>query len=141
MTSTVLTPDGIAGALSTTSYLGFNGGDSNGRRVVQRVFTDPVDPTTVSTAIGRSRTVFLDELGRQRRAEVALGTDYASQTLIMGARIYDSLGRVEFEAELYPSSIEPEPRVRVRHHELLQTRRHVVVLHSRKRHPTIGHGD
>ncbi len=38
--STVTPVGGTAGAVSMTSYLGFNLGDSGGRRIVQKVFTD-----------------------------------------------------------------------------------------------------
>lgn len=92
--STVTPPGGALGVLSSASYLGFFGNDPNGRRVVGKVFTDPVAPAAVSTAPGRTATVFLDELGRERRTEVALGSDYPDQTLIAGYRTYDGLGRV-----------------------------------------------
>lgn len=102
--STVTPPGGSPGAVSAMTYLGFSGGDSLGRRIVQKVFTDPVDPTTVSTAVGRTSMVYLDELGRELRTELTLGANYPDQTLIVGHRIYDSLGRVSFEADPYPSS-------------------------------------
>lgn len=92
--STVTPPGGALGVLSAASYLGFSGTDPSGRRVVGKVFTDPVDPTVVDTAPGRTATVFLDELGRARRTEIALGSDYSNQTLIVGYRTYDGLGRV-----------------------------------------------
>jgi RHS repeat-associated protein len=38
------------------------------------------------------------------RTELALGADYASQKLIAGQRTYDSLGRVVFEADPFPST-------------------------------------
>lgn len=64
--STVTPPGGALGVLSAASYLGFSGTDSSGRRVVQKVFTDPVAPANVSTAPGRTASVYLDELGRAR---------------------------------------------------------------------------
>jgi len=102
--STVSLPDGTSGALSSISYLGFASGDTSGRRIVQKVFTDPVAPANVATAVGRAGTTFLDSLGRQSRIETALGTDYPNQTLIVGQRTYDLLGRVLFEADPHPAS-------------------------------------
>jgi RHS repeat-associated protein len=94
----------LQGVLSTMSYLGFSGTDPLGRRVVKKVFTDPVDPNTLGAAVGRTSTTFLDELGRSQRTELALGADYQNQTLIVGQRTYDRLGRVAFEADPYPST-------------------------------------
>lgn len=97
--STVTPPGAALGVLSSASYLGFSGADPNGRRVVGKVFTDPVAPAEVNTAPGRTATVFLDELGRERRTEIALGSNYSNQTLIAGYRTYDGLGRVLVAAE------------------------------------------
>ena len=102
--SKITPPGGSLGVLSTRSYLGFSGADPLGRRIVSKNFTDPVAPASVGAAIGRTDIVYLDELGRDRRTELALGADYANQTLIAGARSYDSLGRVAFAADPYPSS-------------------------------------
>src|SRR5678815_3032907 len=96
-------PGGTAGALSVTSFAGFTGSDPAGRRITQTMFTDPVDPATVGTAVGRTATVHLDELGREAFTELALGVDYGGKTLFAGVRIYDSVGRVKFEADPYPS--------------------------------------
>jgi YD repeat-containing protein len=89
-------------------YLGFAAPapapDPLGRRLVGTRFPDPVAPESVGSAAGRTSTVFLDELGRSRRTEVALGADYAGETLIVGARTYDGLGRVTFAADPYPAS-------------------------------------
>jgi RHS repeat-associated protein len=97
---------GAEGAMSFTRYLGFAGGDSSGRRVEQKVFTDPVavDPDVARAASGRTATAFLDELGRSRRTVIALGASYDEQLLIAGHRVYDTLGRVVFEADPYPSN-------------------------------------
>ena len=46
-------------------------------------------------------------MGRSRFAQVPLGDDYANDTLIVGLRTYDPLGRVTFEADAYPASQEP----------------------------------
>ena len=102
--STVNPPGGTAGALSSMSYLGFAVGDTAGRRIVHKVFTDPVAAAIVGTATGRASTVFLDQIGRELRTEVAMGTDYANQTLVIGYRSYDQLGRVRFEADPYLST-------------------------------------
>jgi len=97
--SGMTTPAGITGALSTTRYLGFSGTDPGGRRIVQKVFTDLAAPATA----GRSSTVYLDELGCEFATQIDLGADYGGQTLVAGARLYDSLGRVAFEADPFPS--------------------------------------
>ena len=62
--STVTPAGGTTGALSSMSYLGFGVGQTGGRRIVQKVFTDPVALAGVGTAAGRTGTVFLDKLGR-----------------------------------------------------------------------------
>ncbi|WP_147451091.1 RHS repeat-associated core domain-containing protein [Corallococcus llansteffanensis] len=102
--STVRPFNGTLGVLSTTLYDGFSGTDPLGRRIVGKTFSDPVAPGTEGSAPGRTGTVYLDELGRSRRTEVELGTDYAKELLITGARTYDALGRVLFEADPYPAS-------------------------------------
>jgi RHS repeat-associated protein len=104
---TVTPPGGTLGALSTMSYLGFSGSDSAGRRITVTQFPDPVAPASVGTTPGRSGTLFLDELGRRRRSELALGSDYANQVLVVGSRSYDGAGRVIFEAYPYPSTQDP----------------------------------
>jgi RHS repeat-associated protein len=105
--STLTLPAAGPGVLSTTSYLGFDGADPAGRRVSVTGFADPVDPSAVATASARTGVLFLDELGRPRRAEVSLGTDYPDQTLVLGARTYDGMGRVAFAADTFPKSQDP----------------------------------
>lgn len=102
--STVTPPGGALGVVSTVNYEGFSGADPNGRRILLKEFSDPMPPADVATATGRTATVFLDELGRERRMELALGSDYANEVLVAGSRIYDGLGRVTFEADPYPMS-------------------------------------
>ncbi len=102
--SSVTPPTGLAGVLSSMKYLGFAQGETGGRRIVEKVFTEPVSAFDVDKAPGRSGTVFLDELGRQLRQEVQLGSDYANQKLIIGQRIYDGFGRVRFEADPFPAT-------------------------------------
>ena len=103
--STLTPAGGSLGIVSTTSYLGFDGADPAGRRLSGTGFTDPVDPAQISTAVGQTAVTYLDELGRERRTEVSLGGDYADQTLVVGARTYDGVGRVSFEADAYPKSV------------------------------------
>ncbi|RYZ42418.1 MAG: hypothetical protein EOO71_07965 [Myxococcaceae bacterium] len=95
---------GALGVLTTTRYLGFTGGDPLGRRVESKTFSDPVTPGTEGSAVGNLSTTFLDELGRTRRTESPLGSDYGTEVMISGARTYDDLGRVVFEADPYPAS-------------------------------------
>jgi RHS repeat-associated protein len=103
--STITPPGGTEGALSSTVYSGFAVGQTGGRRITRTAFTDPVPVATATAAAGRTRTLFLDELGRSLRTEVALGADYAATpTLVVGKRVYDDLGRVVFEADPYTSN-------------------------------------
>jgi hypothetical protein len=101
---TVTPPGGALGVVSTESYLGFEAPDPQGRRVVTTRFNLPVPPANVTTARSRAETAFLDELGRSYRKEIALGSDYANDILVAGARTYDGLGRVVFETDPYPQS-------------------------------------
>jgi len=72
---------GATGALSATRYVGFAAGDPRPLAAASsKVFSDPVDPATASSAIGRTGTVYLDELGREMRTELALGADYAGRS-------------------------------------------------------------
>jgi RHS repeat-associated protein len=107
--SLITPPGGTPGALSVTSYFGFTGVAPRVRSIVQKVFTDPVDPDpdTVAAATGRTGAVYLDELGRAMRTELTLGASYGTQKLIVGRRTYDRLGRVVFEADPFPSTQDP----------------------------------
>jgi YD repeat-containing protein len=102
--ATVAPPGTSHGVVSTMSYLGFANPDTDGRRLMTKWFSDPVAPASVATAAGRTGTVFLDELGRTRRSELALGSDYANEVLMVGSRVYDEASRVVFEADPYPKS-------------------------------------
>jgi len=101
---------GSTGALSAVAYNGFAAGDTSGRNIVRQVFTDPVAPSADfrtpgrGTAPGRIATTYLDGLGRTDRTEVQLGSDYSTQTMIVGRRTFDRQGRVLFEADPFPSS-------------------------------------
>jgi RHS repeat-associated protein len=99
--------DVAPGVLAAHTYLGFQGGDPLGRRLSVEEFTDPVTPKLVGTGVGRVATSYFDEVGRSRFAQVPLGDDYADDTLIVGSRTYDPLGRVTFEADAYPASQDP----------------------------------
>jgi RHS repeat-associated protein len=102
--TTVRALGGPLGLLSTVSYEGFSGTDPTGRRIVVKAFRDPVAPANAASTTGRTATVFLDELGRERRTEVSLGSDYGDDSLVLNARIYDAAGRVAFKADPYPRS-------------------------------------
>ena len=102
--ATVALPGASQGVVSTMSYLGFANPDTDGRRLMTKWFSDPVAPASVATAAGRTGTVFLDELGRTRRSELALGSDYGNEVLVVGSRVYDQAGRVVFEADPFPKS-------------------------------------
>ena len=96
------------GVLSTAAYLGFTAApDPNGRRIRTTRFSNPVPPEQVGTAKGRSQTVLLDELGRERRIEVTLGPDYGNALLVVGASQYDDAGRVAFRADPYVNYQDP----------------------------------
>jgi RHS repeat-associated protein len=97
--ATVQRPGDTLGVTSATTYLGFAGTDPAGRRVVSKAFTDPVAPAAAATLPGRTSTLWLDELGRPRRADLDLGSDYNDDVLVLGSRIYDGMGRVAFEAD------------------------------------------
>ena len=98
--STVRPPGGVVGALSVTSYLGFEGGDPLGRRVVDTLFDNPVAPATAGAALGHTSTTLIDDFGRTTRTVLGLGSDYAND-LVVGAVNYDALGRVEFVADTF----------------------------------------
>ena len=107
--STVPRQDGSQGSLSSTSYIGFALVDTNGdgvpdsttqsRTITQKVFNDAVVIGTEGTAPGRIGTTVLDGLGRPVATSLNLGADYQNQTLVVGARFYDLLGRVQFVAD------------------------------------------
>jgi RHS repeat-associated protein len=102
--TTLRPPGGSVGVLSVTRYLGFSGVPPLERRVETTRYQDPVAPGAVGTAVGRVATGYLDELGRSMRTDVQLGGDYANETMVIGSRLYDSFGRVRFEADPYPMS-------------------------------------
>ena len=102
--TTITPPGGQAGVVSTIAYQGFDGVDPGGRRVVIKEFRDPVPPASIGSAPGLLATMYLDELGRERRSEAPLGVDYGAEVLVFAARLYDELGRVSFVADPYPIS-------------------------------------
>lgn len=105
--STITSPGGGAAVLSTIVYEGFDGLDQQGRRTIIKEFPKAVAPELVETAPARTRIVLFDELGRTRRTDVDLGADYGNNKIVVGARIYDPLGRVAFEADPYKSTDDP----------------------------------
>lgn len=95
-------PGGVpSGATAARRYIGFEENATEPPRVIVKTFTDPVPQDDVWTSEGRVSTTFIDELGRVRYSEVALGDDYNSNIMIEGARTYDRLGRVAFEADAF----------------------------------------
>ncbi|MGH9885694.1 MAG: toxin TcdB middle/N-terminal domain-containing protein, partial [bacterium] len=113
---TVTLSGGVPGALSVTSYQGFGDGDVGGRRITEKIFTDAVDPATTDTAVGRTATMHIDELGRRMFTIVTLGADYPDETIVAGARTYDSLGRVRFQADPFPSTQDGATAFGTTHH-------------------------
>jgi RHS repeat-associated protein len=100
-----MTPFGSSqGVLSSTSYLGFDGKDSEGERISQTLYPDPVDPGSVSIAPGRTTVAHFDELGRIFRTDVSLGSDYANQTVISRWKAFDGAGRLSFAATPFPAT-------------------------------------
>lgn len=107
--STITVPGDTQKVLSTMNYLGFAGADPAGRRVTVTRFVDPILPVDVATTTGRSATTYLDELGRERQSELNLGSDYAGEVLVLGARQYDGAGRLVFLAQSYPKTQSTPP--------------------------------
>lgn len=95
---------GNEGVLSSMSYNGFGIGQTGGRTVTQKVFTDPVAVANVGSAAGRTGKTMIDSLGRAVLTEAQLGADYANKKVIVGARRFDLFGRVLFEADPYLST-------------------------------------
>jgi RHS repeat-associated protein len=102
--STLSLPDGPSGIVASAAYEGFGGPDPQGRRVKVTRYMDPVPPAALPGTVGRSGTMYLDELGRERRTELALGPDYNDESLVVGFRTYDAGGRIAFAATPYPKS-------------------------------------
>ena len=126
-------------------YNGFAVGQTGGRRIVQKVFTDPVDPASVATAVGRTGTTFLDALGRATRTEVALGADYANKVMVLSQSTYDKVGRVKFVADPHLSTDSfatglAAPRGSTRRHAICFSRQrpgvHVGDRPANERYPT-----
>lgn len=104
--TTVTPTGGTEGAMSCTTYQGFDGTSADGRSVTSKVFIDPLPLATACTASGRTATVHLDELGRPRLTEQVLGD--ANPSVIMKVdQTYDSLGRLLFATDPYPSTQDP----------------------------------
>jgi hypothetical protein len=101
---TLMVPAGASGVMSTVGYDGFDGQSDQGRRVTVTRYSDPVAPASLAVTPGRSATTYMDELGRARRQEQLLGSDYADARLISLDQTFDEMGRLSFEAEPYASS-------------------------------------
>ena len=104
--STLTLPDGTSGVVATAGYEGFDGLDPQGRRVMVTRYLDPVPAAMLSGAVGRRATMYVDELGRERRTELELGPDYNNERLVIGLRTYDIAGREAFSARPYPKNEE-----------------------------------
>ncbi|MGH9889637.1 MAG: hypothetical protein ACREBE_29165, partial [bacterium] len=104
--TTVTPTGGTEGAMSCTSYQGFDGTGTDGRGVTSKVFTDPLALATACAASGRTATVHLDELGRPRLTEQVLGDDYR-EVVMKVDQTYDSFGRLLFATDPYPSTQDP----------------------------------
>ena len=76
----------------------------HGRRVSLQTFTDPV-ASSDPYAVAHVTSTRFDELGREMYSEVDLGGDY-SDTLVVGKRTYDQLGRTVFEADAYDEKLQ-----------------------------------
>lgn len=101
---TIEEPGQKFGVLKAWNYKKFDAPDTLGRRVEIEDFTDPVSLDDIATAVGRRATTYVDELGRPRFTDVELGDDYSNEVLVVGARSYDDLGRVVFQADPYATS-------------------------------------
>jgi len=99
--STATPVGGAVGATGTTQYIGFAVGQGGKRSIAKKVFTDQVPVDQVATAAGRLTTTSLDAAGRAIMRIVELGADYQAKKLVVGARTYDALGRVAFEADAF----------------------------------------
>jgi RHS repeat-associated protein len=104
---TVTPAGGALGVLSTASYFGFTSPDPDGRHITSTRYSEPVPQANVSTTKGRSATMFLDELGRERRTEINLGSDYANAVVVTKYRLYDDAGRVAFAADPFEQTQSP----------------------------------
>lgn len=110
-------PGGSLDVTSVTSYLGFAGNDPLGRRVRTTSFADPVPKAQVATTAGRTGTIFLDEVGRKRRLEIELGSDYGTAKLV-ARQAYDGFGRLSFESDPYPTTQAEATAYGTSHHYL-----------------------
>lgn len=104
--STITPPGGAEGALSFVQYSGFadtGGGLPPQRSILQKVLATAVTPSSsAAQAAGRTSTVFLDALGRAYKTQFDLGADYSGKMMV-SQRVFDTLGRVVFEADPFPS--------------------------------------
>ena len=105
--STITTASNGQGVMTSVTYDGFAPTDSDvvvGAAHDGESFTDLSPSARWRRQRDCTSTVYLDELGRERQTQLALGADYSNETLVVGARTYDGLGRVVFIADPYPIS-------------------------------------
>ncbi|HSR96114.1 MAG TPA: toxin TcdB middle/N-terminal domain-containing protein, partial [Kofleriaceae bacterium] len=101
--STVARPRDTLRVLGVVAYSGFSGPSAGDRHITTSVFTDPVPVDATHDAPGRSVTRYFDELGRDSHTETMLGDDYPGLGALTSYRIYDSFGRVVFDADPFTS--------------------------------------
>ncbi|HEY4243140.1 MAG TPA: polymorphic toxin-type HINT domain-containing protein [Kofleriaceae bacterium] len=99
--STVAVLGGAINATTLTTYINFNGAD---RQIQTKTFPDPVPLASAQGAGGRVSTTYVDELGREIYQRLQLGPEYGNQSLVAGAHVYDSLGRLSYDADPYPTT-------------------------------------
>jgi len=102
--STMSLPGSAGGVIAAAEYAGFDGADPLGRHVTVTRYVDPIPAPMLPGATGQSKATYVDELGRVRRTEVALGHDYGDESLVIGDTTYDHAGRVVFAARPYLKS-------------------------------------
>jgi hypothetical protein len=97
--STITPPGGTEGALWFNRY-----NLSSGTRNIRHTdFQTAVAPGTAGSAAGRTTITYLDGLGRATATLFGLGADFPNQA-IATSRVFDTLGRVAFESDPYPST-------------------------------------
>jgi RHS repeat-associated protein len=100
MTTTLKSHGGSEGVMSKTRYVGFEP-DGEARSIETKSFDNPVPPTQVSIAVGHKTKTYLDAYGRAAMSEIDLGSDYA-EDLLVGGVLFDTNGRVAFQADPFP---------------------------------------
>jgi RHS repeat-associated protein len=100
LTRTVTPPGSSEGVMSKIRYLGFEP-DGEPRVIETKTFDSPVPPAQAGIAIGHVSKTYLDDFGRSVMTEVVLGSDY-TEDLLVGGVLFDTNGRVAFQADPFP---------------------------------------